>query len=213
INAVPAGDPDGKVTDHFVYTLIDGDGDVSTANMDFDFNDVQGPRILNGAIITNTASGSQEMILTFVDQAHPLDAFSQVFVRDAEGQQGAIASDAGFNINPAGQFQIGLENPIDGHKVIVTDFNLEGISIDAPSGNIQLEREGTSNKGDGFTAIISPTGATPVTGTISTDGDENNNTVNDPSAPTFDFLYGAEGVDTINGSSTSDMLNGGAGAD
>ena len=213
VNAVPDGDTDSKVTDHFVYTLMDGDGDVSTANMDFDINDVQGPRILNGAIITNTASGSQEMILTFVDVAHPLDAFAQVFVRAEEGQQGAIASDAGFNIDPADQYQIALENPIDGHKVIVTDFNLEGISIEEAAGNIQLEREGTSNKPDGITAIISPTGVTPVTDVDSTDGDQNNNNITDAGGGTFNFLYGAEGIDTLAGSGDSDVLNGGAGAD
>jgi hypothetical protein len=214
LNAVPDGDPDGKVTDHFVYTLVDGDGDVSTANMDFDINDVQGPRILNGAIITNTASGSQEMILTFVNQDHPLDAFAQVFVRAEEGQQGAIASDAGFNITPTDHYQVALENPIDGHKVIVTDFNLEGISIEEAAGNIQLEREGTSNKPDGITAIIQPTGgANPVTDIDSTDGDQNNNNITDAGGNIFNFLYGAEGIDTLTGSGDRDVLNGGAGAD
>lgn len=215
-NAVPAGDPDGQVLDHFVYTLTDGDNDTSQANLDFTVQDVQGPQILNGSLVTNTASGSQEMILTFVDKDHPLDAFAQLFVRDAQGQQGAVASDAGFNINQSDHFQVGLENPIDGHKVLVTDFNLEGITINPSSGNIQLEHEGTSNKPDGFTAVIQPTGGSnPVTGLDSTDGDQNNNpAINDPSAGTFNFLFGAEGNDTLNGGNTdSDLLNGGSGAD
>ena len=175
LDAVPAGDPDGQVLDHFTYTISDGDGDTSSANMDFVINDTQAPNILNGALITNTASGAQEMILTFVDQDHPLDAYSQLFVREAEGQQGAVASDTGFIINSSDHFQVALENPIDGHKVIVTDFTLEGVTIDAPSGNIQLDHEGTSNKEDGITAVIQPSVDVLVTGTYSLDGDENAN--------------------------------------
>ena len=169
-------------------------------------------RILSGNLITNTASGAQEMILTFVDQDHPLDAFSQLFVREAQGQQGAVASDTGFNINKSDHFQIGLENPIDGHKVIVTNFTLEGITINAPSGNIQLEHEGTSTKADGFTTIIQPSVGGSVTGTYSADGDQNVNTLTSSSS-TLNMLYGAEGNDTLNGSSASDLLNGGAGND
>src|SRR5438552_2793048 len=111
-------------------------------------------RILSGEIITNTPNGAQEMILSFIDQDHPLDAFSQLFLRTGNGQEGAVVTDAGFNINRADHFQTVLENPFDNHKVIVTDYNLLGVTIDESSGNIQLEHEGTSNKPDLFTAII-----------------------------------------------------------
>ena len=169
-------------------------------------------RILDGSLITNTASGAQEMILTFVDQEHPLDAFSQLFVREVQGQQGGILSDAGFNIKKTDHFQIGLENPIDGHKVIVTDFTLEGVAVNAPSGNIQLEHEGSSNKADGITTVMQPSAGGSVTGTYSADGDQNVNTLTSSSS-TFNMLYGAEGNDTLNGSSAGDLLSGGAGND
>jgi hypothetical protein len=131
------------------------------------------------------------MILSFVDQDHPLDAFAQLFVREAQGQQGAVTSDAGFNIKTTDQFQVALENPIDGHKVIVTDFTLQGVTINAPSGNIQLEHEGSSNKDDGITTVIQPSLGGSVTGTYSTDGDQNTNSLTDSTPATFNMLYGA----------------------
>jgi hypothetical protein len=178
-----------------------------------DSTGVPASHILNGNLITNTASGAQEMILTFLDQEHPLDAFAQLFVREAQGQQGAVASDAGFDIKTTDHYQIGLENPIDGHKVIVTDFDLEGITINPPSGNIQLEHEGASGKEDGITTVILPSVGGTVTGTYSVDGDQNVNTLTDSTPVTFTMLFGAEANDTLNGSSGSDLLNGGPGSD
>jgi Ca2+-binding RTX toxin-like protein len=121
-------------------------------------------------------------------------------------------SDAGFNIKKTDHFQIGLENPIDGHKVIVTDFTLEGVAVNATSGNIQLEHEGSSNKANGITTVMQPSAGGSVTGTYSADGDQNVNTLTSSSS-TFNMLYGAEGNDTLNGSSAGDLLSGGAGND
>jgi len=176
-----------------------------------DTTGIPAARLLSGHIITNTPTGSQEMILTFVDQDHPLDAFAQLFVRDAQGQQGAVTSDAGFNITPSDHFQVVLENPIVGHKVIVTQFDLNGVTIG--SGNLQLEYDGSSGKPDAVTSVIQPSGSNTAAAIDSQDGDQNANILTDATPNQFNDIYGAEANDTVNGSADSDVLNGGTGAD
>jgi hypothetical protein len=171
-------------------------------------------RLLNGQLVTNTPSaqsGDQAMLLTFVLDGDPRNAYSQVVVRDTQGQQGAVLADAGFNINPNASYVVGLENPLEGHKVLVTDFNLEGITLKESSGNIQIEHEDGSNKPMGVIAEMSPTGAANVTVTDSNDGGSGNNTVNGTAG--HDYLFGGSGNDTLTGGDEGDILNGGIGND
>jgi VCBS repeat-containing protein len=174
-------------------------------------------RILNGALVTNTPSpqqGDQAMILTFVQDGNPLNAYAQVVVRDTQGQQGAVLADSGFNIDPSKDFNVALENPLEGHKIIVTDFNLEGVTLDVSGGNIQIEHEDASGKPMAVYAQMSPNdGGTVVVGD-STDGDSGNDTpVPSPNNAGQNYLYGGSGNDTLNGGAEDDVLNGGVGND
>ncbi|WP_374371142.1 DUF5801 repeats-in-toxin domain-containing protein [Dongia sp.] len=172
-------------------------------------------RILNGELITNTPSaqqGDQAMILTFINDGDPRSAYSQVVVRDATGQQGAVLSDAGFNIDPAGKYNVALENPLDGHKVLVTKFTLEGVTLDPSSGNIQIEHEDDSNKPMGVIAQITPDLANTVIVTESIDDGKNKSSTID-GTDFANYLYGSIGNDVLNGKGGNDVLNGGIGND
>jgi Ca2+-binding RTX toxin-like protein len=97
----------------------------------------------------------------------------------------------------------------------VTDFSLEGVSIQA-AGNAQLELDDTSNTSSdstALTAVLNPQDPIVQAKTLSTDGDANVDTITDVAAGTVNYLYGASGNDTLNGSADSDMLNGGPGLD
>jgi hypothetical protein len=171
-------------------------------------------RILDGKLVTNTPSqqqGDQAMILTFVLDGDPRNAYSQVVVRDTQGQQGAVLSDAGFNIDPSMNYNVALENPLEGHKIIVTDFILEGVTLDASSGNIQIEHEDASNKPMAVYSQITPNKANTVIVTDSTDGDDKANTVNGTTGQ--DYLYGGTNNDKLSGGNEDDVLNGGIGND
>ncbi|HVJ34509.1 MAG TPA: Ig-like domain-containing protein, partial [Terriglobia bacterium] len=175
-------------------------------------------RILDGTITTNTASGSQEMILTFIDTAHPLDAFAQLFIRDAEGQQGAFLTDAGFNIDHSHDFGVTVENAIDGHSVLITDMAVEGVSV-VSKGTVQLDHDDGSNKPVAITDIIHP-GAGTDDGRINSTDDTSNHagTLADPDGTHTNYLYGGALNDTVTATHTptdtdnGDILNGGAGS-
>jgi T1SS-143 domain-containing protein len=172
-------------------------------------------RILNGELVTNTPSaqqGDQAMILTFVQDGQPLNAYSQVVVRDTQGQQGAVLADSGFNIDPSQHFNVALENPLEGHKIIVTDFNLEGVTLDVSGGNIQIEHEDNSGKPMGVYAQMSPNDGGTVIVTDSIDGTSGNNAAHNGTTGQ-DYLYGGAGNDTLNGNNDDDVLNGGVGND
>ncbi|WP_374384157.1 DUF5801 repeats-in-toxin domain-containing protein [Dongia sp.] len=172
-------------------------------------------RILNGQLVTNTPSaqqGDQAMILTFVQDGHPLNVYAQVVVRDTQGQQGAVLADSGFNINPSADFNVSLENALEGHKIIVTDFNLEGVTLDVSGGNIQIEHEDASNKPMGVYAQMSPNDGGTVIVTDSIDGTSGNNAAHNGTTGQ-DYLYGGAGNDTLNGGNEDDVLNGGIGND
>ncbi|TXH31771.1 MAG: hypothetical protein E6Q98_26430, partial [Rhodospirillaceae bacterium] len=168
-------------------------------------------RILDGSIITNTSSGSQEMILSFIDTASSLDAFAQVFVRDAGGQQGAFLTDAGFNIDRTHDFSVVAENAVDGHAVLITDMTVEGVTV-VGQGTVQLNHDASSNKPVAITDVISPDTGTDQTGGYinSTDG---NGSITDTDASHHNYLYGGTSGDTVAAGSGGDILNGGAGID
>jgi hypothetical protein len=170
--------------------------------------EISSSRLLIGQITTNSNSSPQDVVLTFVDQEHPLDAFSQLFILNAQGQQGTIASDAGFNIRASDHFMVALDSPFETSKIIVTNFTLNGTTMQESSGNIQL----ANNAGgavDGFTAIMQ-INHPAVIGTDSTDLHNNNQTVSDPTpdSGTFNFLYADGSNDTLNGSGDSEILSG-----
>jgi len=95
----------------------------------------------------------------------------------------------------------------------VTNFTLNGVTMQESNGNIQLDFNDGNGGVYGFAATIQPNGATPVTGSDAAHGTSGNDTLTD-SATAFNILYGAGGTDTLTGSASADtLLNGGVGAD
>ncbi len=152
--------------------------------------------------------------MTFVEEDNPLHSAAKLYDLYQQGQQGTVVQDVGFNIDPNKDYQVTLEHT-SGSKAIITDFSLEGETIQG-GGNAQLEINNTSSTSSTSTAItaIIDTETSVVQGkTVSVDGSGSNNTLTDTTPDTLHYLFGADGSDTLNGSSGSDVLNGGGGLD
>ena len=215
--------PDVQVTDNFIYTLKDGDGDTDTATMSYVINDIKAPSVLDVTMITNSNNVVQPVILTFVDQNDPHHAFSRLFALNSQGQQGTYTPDTGFDINGSHNYVVGLE-AASTDKVILTDLTIEGVPLFGQatgSGGgtfqMQLDNGGGGSLPTGLVALVQPN-TPPATQALvaSTDGsagDDSGGTMTDTTSSTVNYLYGADGNDTLNGSSGSEILNGGAGAD
>jgi hypothetical protein len=196
-------------------TVIEGgaalDGTQSAATLTVDEFE---PRILDGVMKTNSNVTNQFITLTFAEVNDPLHSAAKIYDLFLQGQQGSVVQDVGFNIDPAKQYQVTVE-AASGTKAILTDFSLEGVTIQG-SGNAQLEKDDTSSTSSdsmAITSIIDPQTALVQAVTQSTDGDAGVNTLTDVTSTTVNYLYGASGNDTLNGSSGSDVLNGGPGID
>lgn len=218
-NAAP---DDKQVQDSFSYTLKDGDGDTSSAQMNYTINDIQAPSALDVTMITNTNNRIQPVILTFVDQSHPEYAYSRLFALGAQGQEGTFTPDTGFDIKTNNNYVVGLEAASTDTKVNLTDLTIEGVPIfgQAATGHggvIGLLLDDTSSihaDQTAITSVIRPS-HTPATQSLtdSVDGDGVVNNLIDNSDNTVNYLYGAGGDDTLTGSGGTDILNGGAGKD
>ncbi|TCJ13911.1 retention module-containing protein [Parasulfuritortus cantonensis] len=170
------------------------------------------PNILNGTLVTNTNVVDQSLVLTFVDETTPQNSYAKLFSLNAQGQQGLVNTDTGFNIDTTAKYAVSLEAVADqGTKEIVTDFSLEGVQI-VGTGNQQMDSS-AAGKPYAFTAEIIPQGSLTQAVTASTDGDNASNTLGDPSSTAVNYLWGGNGVDTLNGGDGMDFLNGGGGAD
>ncbi|MBZ0093977.1 MAG: retention module-containing protein [Sulfuricella sp.] len=190
-------------------------------------DDLPAPNYLNGALITNSNQTVQQSILTFVQVNDLTHAYAKWISFDGQGQEGNLNQDVGFNIDPNQNYAVSLEAVQGGTKTLVTEFNLEGVTIDPHGGTfpIQVDGEATGPGGSdiptAFTAVIKPDDPTTAgndgllvqSQTESLDGDASPNTLDDPSATEVNFLAGDAGNDTLNGGSGMDILNGGAGAD
>jgi len=202
-------------------------------------DDLPAPNYLNGALITNSNQTVQQSILTFVQVNDPTHAYAKWISFDGQGQEGNLNQDVGFNIDSSQNYVVSLEAAQGGTKTLVTEFNLEGVTIDPHGGTFPIQVDGEeSGKGGSvdtaFTAVITPDDPTTplvfdkhgnVTGgnegllvqsqTASLDGNTSNNTLTDPSETQVNFLAGDAGIDTLNGGpgTETDILNGGAGAD
>lgn len=181
--------------------------------------------ILDGAMITNTNVTNQAVILTFADQANGAGsfyhAFSKLFDLNAQGQQGSVTEDVGFNIDDANKYNVTLEHA-GGTKAIVTDLVLEGqVIIDRTT---QLEPGGAGDGGgDKNFAVasvidVNSTSGVAVQAPILSTDDANQTspaggTVTDPSNTGVRYLFGGTGDDTINGGDSYDVIHGGAGSD
>jgi hypothetical protein len=192
-------------------TLVAGD---ESAQLNVTDTDLPPPNILDGAMITNSNVSLQLVTMTWQEVVDPHHAAAKIYDLSQQGQQGSIVQDVGFNIDDSKQYLVGLE-AASGTKAIVTDLSLEGVSIQA-AGNAQLELNdtaATNSTSTAITAIIDPQTGIIQAKTESTDGTAAGTTIADPTAATVNYLYGAGGNDTLNGSSDADVLNGGPGTD
>lgn len=206
VNALDSGE---SLTDEvFTYTLTDGTT-TDTADLTITVNGNSEPTVLNGVMKTNSNVTNQFVALTFVEASNPLHAASKIYDLDAQGQQGSVVQDVGFNIDNSKEYLVSLE-AVSGTKAIVTDFSLEGV-VFQDTGTIQLEKTDTTTKHIAVTGeMIIDNAPTPEQGFIdSTDGTGAANTMTDTDGSTYNYLYGASGGDTLNGSSGADILNGG----
>jgi hypothetical protein len=175
-------------------------------------------------MLTNTNNKVQPVILTFVDQDDPTHAFSRLIPLGAQGQQGTFTPDTGFNINDNHSYVVGVEAATSDTKVILTDLTIEGVPLFGQAtgnggGTIQMELDNkdSSDGGNlqtGITALIHPNDPPAEQAvTDSTDGGAGNDSISDTTPSTVNYLYGADGIDTLLGSDGSEILNGGGGAD
>ena len=174
-------------------------------------------QILDGAVVTNTNQNNQSTVLTFQSVVSPLDAYAAILLLNAQGQQGSLVADAGFNINSSHDFNVVLEDSgYSSGKIQFTDFSLEGVEITPPSGgNIALSHTLSGNTDHAIVAVINPDadGGTNIDGVYSTNGGNGPDTIGDPTANEPNYLYGYNSGDTLNGSDEADILNGGDGVD
>jgi hypothetical protein len=187
---------------------------------------VDAANILNGVFITNTNSTDQPLVLTFQDMSNPLHYSTKVYSLNAQGQQGTVAQDVGFYIDPTKNHLYSVEagETTSFTNIIVTDFSLEGTDLNAPGGSDNWQLRYDDNQGNGggsrdvaYSGVFQPSTKTEVeTDQPSVDGDSKGNSLTDPNAggkSGVDFQFGAGGADTLTGSDDTDILNGGNGID
>jgi len=226
VGAAPSG---GSVQDTITYEIMDGDGDTDQANIVFNVDDffvppAGEPNLLNGTIVTNTNVNNQLVEITLTELGDARHSYSFQLLLNSQGQQNSaftFAEDVGFDINPAAKYLVTM-TVLNGGKVIVTDFTLEGVTIEDASGNIQL---GFPSTGDGFAVVIDPISGDGTGGQITppasidysgaslsptgptTAGAEAGQTV--PYLMSSGTLNGDSGVNVIAGTGAGDTLNGG----
>jgi len=228
VDAAPSG---SSVQDTITYEIVDGDGDADQANIVFNVNDFfvpppSEPNILNGTIITNTNVNGQLVEITLTEMGDARHSYSFQLLLDSQGQQNSVftfAEDVGFDIDPDAKYLVTM-TVLNGGKVNVTDFILEGVTIEDSSGNIQL---GFPATGDGIAVVIDPFNAdgsgvgSQITPPASLD--YSSSTLS-PAGPTTaaaeagstvpyllssGTLNGDAGVNVIAGTGAGDTLNGG----
>jgi Ca2+-binding RTX toxin-like protein len=210
-------------TEVFSYTIRDADGDTSSATLSIAVQDRVAARVLEGVLLTNSNQTSQFITLSFAETGSAdfrdnLHVAAKIYDLNLQGQQGSIIQDVGFAIDGDANYNVVLEAS-SGTKAQITAFSLEGDTIQG-SGNAALEINNTSatnSDSTAITAIINPSDPPPAivvqAKTVSTDGDATAQTLTDVASNTLNYYFGADGNDTLNGSSDNDVLNGGGGRD
>ncbi len=170
-DAVPDGDPDGKVTDSFTYTIMDGDGDTDTATLAFDVLDV--PDVVPSAAFftmntSNTGGGGdtgfQQFKISITDGN--VAALSQtVEVANEEGQQDffvTMGGDVVFQNNT--QYAVTLEHISGSAHLNFTDFSITDkfgntVTLNAGGGSDNVTLTGDEGSSyDGVVYIVSVDG-------------------------------------------------------
>ena len=196
VTTAPAGDAvDGSIP-------VASGGDLVSAVFD---TGIPPAHLLNTTIITNTNNNHQEIVVSFIDKDSPLDAAAFIVDTSAQGQQGNVQQDAGFNISQTDHFLVDVDQPFLTSKVGITNFTINGITMHEGSGNIQLTADDSQGAVHGFSAAIALNGPTSVLGHDSI-GTTSNTTTVTGGATDPDFLFGGGNTDTLNGTTGSDFL-------
>ena len=173
---------------------------------------------LDGIIHTSNDHSMQPVILTFVDEnpladGDPLHAYSRLLVIGSEASLTQIDADAGFTVDDERTYRAAIEMPppADGSSLNVIGATLEGVDLGptVPT-RISYDNNDSLHHGPvGLTGILDPsTGDSLQALQPSTDGTGDNDTIFG-SKGSFNYLFGADGNDTIEGSTDPEMLNGG----
>ncbi|QEX22565.1 hypothetical protein FRZ61_24970 [Hypericibacter adhaerens] len=176
---------------------------------------------LDGVIGTLTNHSERPVVLTFVDEnpvaeGDPLHAYSRLIVVGSEAAFTTIDADAGFVVDDTRTYRAAIEMPsiTEGSSLDVTGVTLEGVAM-GPSDGVTL---GYDNLGEndsmpghpvGISGILDPeTGDALLPMRPSRDFNGSNDSIFG-NKNTDDYLFGADGNDTIQGSSDPEIINGG----
>ena len=215
----------GDLTETFQYSIVDTDGDVSSAPLTIHVEDRAGQ--LDGVLKTNPSAQNQFLTLSFFELAaadfrDSLHATAKIYDPFLFAPQGSIIQDAGFDINGTADYGVVLEaSTTSATSIQVSEFAIENVTIEptaSPTAALQKDNtSSTSSNSTAIVAVIDPGSSIPAvleqSKTLSTDGSDTGNTLTDTAANTLNYYYGADGIDTLNGSSDRDVLNGGGGVD
>jgi hypothetical protein len=203
----------GQVILTGAYTDLAGNPGITGADDTIAINTLAST--LDATILTTGTSGlGQTVELTFVDLQNPM--FSYAGLYDLGAQGGAFQRDAGFDIDPSRDYAVSLE-ATGGTPVPVRVLTVEGVTIHVIDNVVQLQLDNDDSTlltQTALTSIIQPSDPfthQPETASVDGNADANNGLV--ASVNTFDYLYGADGSDTLSGNNFADVLNGGAGND
>src|SRR5262249_44080108 len=168
-------------------------------------------QILDAQIITNTNVQNQPVILSFFQMDDPTLAYASLFDLGAQGQQGTFTNNVGFDINNNKAYAVSLE-AAGGTLINLTDMAIEGQVLHTNGvTHLQLNDAAGGSDQAALTAVIHPNTSIDQGETASVDGTEIAQTLTDSTPTVVNYLYGADGNDTLNGSTGTDILNGGVG--
>jgi hypothetical protein len=194
-----------------------GNGTAGTAIIDNDTPSDDGR--LDGTIHTSSDHSAQPVILTFVDEnplteGDPLHAYSRLIVIGSEANTTQIDADAGFTVDDGRSYRTAIEvpPPIDGNSFNVIGVTLEGVDL-GPSEPVRISYDNNDSLHHGpvgVTGVIDPSNSSDALQPLqpSTDGTADNDTIFG-SKGSFNYLFGADGNDMIEGSSDPEIINGG----
>jgi hypothetical protein len=217
------GDSDVEGTENYTVSITQVDhGNISAGTAGTDIVDNDTPPDngrLDGEIHTSSDHPTQPVILTFLDEnpisdGDPLHAYSRLIVIGSEASTTLIDADAGFTVDDSRSYRAAIEMPppIDGNSFNVIGVTLEGVDLgpEVPARLSYDNNDSLHNGPVGLTAVIDPANSSDALQPLqpSTDGTADNDTIFG-SKGSFNYLFGADGNDMIEGLTDPEIINGG----
>jgi hypothetical protein len=210
-------------TENYTVSITQVDhGDISAGTAGTEIVDNDTPPDdgrLDGVIHTSNDHATQPVILTFVDEnpltdGDPLHAYSRLLVIGSEASFTNIDADAGFEVDDSRSYRAVIEMPppADGSTLQVIGTTLEGVDL-GPSEPIRIgydDNDSVHNHPVGLTGVIDPANSSDALQPLqpSTDGTADNDTIFG-SKGSFNYLFGADGNDMVEGFTDPEVINGG----